>query len=170
LGMTLQTLSTAVFDSEAASQATIGLVSSAEVWDQIGQAFGLDKIELDQFQKDFFSGDCLDLELVDFITRLRPAYKTALLSNAHSNARSLFTQTYHLDSVFDQFIISAEVKLAKPNPEIYRLACAQLEVQPAEMVFVDDFQVNIQGALSIGIQAFHFIDTKKLLSDLEKVL
>jgi putative hydrolase of the HAD superfamily len=82
----------------------------------------------------------------------------------------LFSQTYQLDPVVDCYIISAEEKMMKPDPAFFQLACERLGVKPQEMVFVDDFIRNVNGARAVGIEAYHFKNTPELLSELKKVL
>ena len=50
-------------------------------------------------------------------------------------------------------MISGELGLHKPQPEIYRLAAERLEVAPAACVFVDDLQENCEGAEAVGMTA-----------------
>ena len=50
-------------------------------------------------------------------------------------------------------MISAEVGLHKPQPEIYRLAADRLEVEPEECIFVDDLRENCEGAEAVGMTA-----------------
>ena len=50
-------------------------------------------------------------------------------------------------------MISAEVHLHKPQPEIYRLAAERLEVAPKECIFVDDLRENCEGAEAVGMTA-----------------
>ena len=58
-----------------------------------------------------------------------------------------------LDSteLFDAVVISGEVGLHKPQPEIYLLACERLGVEPAAAVFVDDLRENCAGAEAVGM-------------------
>jgi putative hydrolase of the HAD superfamily len=75
---------------------------------------------------------------------------TGLVSNSWSTAhydREL------LAGLFDAVVISAEVGLHKPQPEIYRLAAERLEVEPAECLFVDDLKENCEGAEAVGMTA-----------------
>jgi putative hydrolase of the HAD superfamily len=50
-------------------------------------------------------------------------------------------------------VISAEVGLHKPQPEIYRLAAERLEVEPGGCVFIDDLRENCEGAEAVGMTA-----------------
>lgn len=53
--------------------------------------------------------------------------------------------------MFDATVISGDVGLHKPQPEIYLLACERLAVEPAQCVFVDDLRENIAGAEAVGM-------------------
>lgn len=75
--------------------------------------------------------------------------KVALLSNSWGD----IYPRERLAEAFDVLVISAEVRLRKPDPAIYRLALDRLGVAPEEAVFVDDAQPNIDGATAVGMQA-----------------
>lgn len=56
------------------------------------------------------------------------------------------------DRYFDDVVISAAVGLRKPDEAIWHLACERLEVDPAECVFVDDLQRNLDIAAGLGMR------------------
>jgi putative hydrolase of the HAD superfamily len=84
--------------------------------------------------------------------RLRPAYRTAILSNADRTLRGRLREL-GIDHLFDTVISSAEEGLAKPDPAIYRLAAERLGVPPEACVFVDDYDVNVRAAEAVGMRA-----------------
>jgi putative hydrolase of the HAD superfamily len=98
-----------------------------------------------------FSGMQPEPTMVDAVRQLRGSgVKTALVSNSWS--------TTHYDrellmELFDVTVISAEVHMHKPQPEIYLLAAKRLEVDPAECIFVDDLKENCEGAEAVGMTA-----------------
>jgi HAD superfamily hydrolase (TIGR01509 family) len=151
LHLPLGGLDVLVFDSEISVQATVGKLKEADVWKYVGSSLKLSPDQLEELREDFWRGDQLDLELVSFLRSLRPAYKTAILSNAWSNARQVFEEKYLLRDAVDHLIISAEVNLAKPGSQIYILAANILDVSPAEAVFVDDVDQNVQAAIAVGM-------------------
>lgn len=159
-----------VFDSETAVQATVGRVQAPAVWNYVGSYLKLSPEQLAELREDFWRGDRLDLELVNFLRTLRPAYKTAILSNAWSNARQVFTEKYLLQNAVDFMIISAEVSLAKPDAQIYHLAASTLGVSPAEAVFVDDVDRNIQAAIASGMTGIRYRSTDQILMELKNLL
>jgi putative hydrolase of the HAD superfamily len=72
--------------------------------------------------------------------------------------------------LFDQTVISGEVGLHKPQPEIYLLACERLAVDPPAAVFVDDLRENCEGAEAVGMTAVLHRDTQKTIARLEELL
>jgi HAD superfamily hydrolase (TIGR01509 family) len=56
-----------------------------------------------------------------------------------------------LREIFDAIVISGEVGLRKPEPEIYRYTARKLDVPAEECVFIDDFSVNVEGAEAVGM-------------------
>ena len=92
--------------------------------------------------------------------------KTGLVSNSWS--------TSHYDrgmlaELFDEVVISGEVKLHKPQPEIYRLAAERLEAEPSQCVFVDDLRENCEGAEAVGMTAVLHREAEKTISRLEEL-
>ncbi|WP_036747086.1 HAD family hydrolase [Paenibacillus sp. UNC451MF] len=56
---------------------------------------------------------------------------------------------------FDEAVFSFETGYAKPDPQIYALACDRLQVQPDEAVFVGDGgSRELEGATAYGIRAY----------------
>jgi putative hydrolase of the HAD superfamily len=76
--------------------------------------------------------------------------RLALLSNAPPSLRDLLEQL-GLARYFDHMIISGEVDVRKPDPGIYQLALASLEVRPEDSLFVDDLEENLVAAREIGM-------------------
>ena len=81
-GLTYMELSELVFDSQSARRAMRGEITTEEHWEEVNKKLGLSKEEYPQVPLDFWAGDRLDEDLVNYLRGLRPQYKTALLSNA----------------------------------------------------------------------------------------
>ena len=71
--------------------------------------------------------------------------------------------------LFDATVISGDVGLHKPQPEIYRLACERLEVEPPDAVFVDDLRENVAGAEAVGMTAVLHRDSAETIARLEEL-
>ena len=91
---------------------------------------------------------------------------TALLSNSWGNEypRELWA------GMFDAVLISGEVGLRKPEPEIYLLAADRLGLTPKECVFVDDLKINVRGAAAVGMVGIHHKTYELTLLELESIL
>lgn len=72
--------------------------------------------------------------------------------------------------LFDETVISGDVGLHKPQPEIYRLACERLGVEPAHSVFVDDLRENIAGAEAVGMVGVLHRRSEETVTRLEELL
>ncbi|MSP14264.1 MAG: HAD family phosphatase [Chloroflexi bacterium] len=167
LGLPENTAYQTVFQSEIARRATLGKVPAADVWAYVAATLNLDDGRLHQFRDDFFAGDRPDTRLIEFMRNLRPRYKTAVLSNAWSDAREIFAGVTGLQDAVDMFIISAEVKLAKPDARIYQLAADRLEIQPGEAIFVDDVAANVEAAHQAGMWAIQFNNTDQVIAEIQ---
>ena len=93
--------------------------------------------------------------------------KTGLISN--SWGLGIYDRLASTD-LFDATVISGEVGLHKPQPEIYLLACERLGVEPAEAVFVDDLRENCAGAEAVGMTALLHRDPAETVAQLERLL
>lgn len=78
----------------------------------------------------------------------RAGVRTGLLSNSWGLSAYPFDL---LRTHFDDLVISGEVGLRKPDPEIYRLAADRLSVEPSACVFVDDLERNVEVARELGM-------------------
>ena len=170
LGLPSGDLARLVFESEVGGQSMVGRATEADVWQHVADTFSLDDETLGQFIRDFWSGDRLDTELVEFVRSLRPRYRTAILSDAWPGVRDVFTQMFGLDTAVDEIIISAEEGIAKPDPRVFRIAAERLGVRPQEAVFVDDRPDNVQGARAVGMRGIQFETREQTIADVRKYL
>lgn len=106
----------------------------------------------------------IDPEIIELILELKSKYKIGLLSNGYSDFLKdvLCKHNLEIEDLFDSVVISSEVKMMKPDPEIYNLSLDGLGVLPEEAVFIDDRQKNIDGAESVGIKSILYKDINDL--------
>ena len=170
LNLSYDELSQIVFGSETARKATVGELDEKDHWVFLADHFRLSMEEMDEFWNEFWGGDNLDKQLVDFAKTLKPDYKVALLSNAWSGARDLLSRKFGFLDIFDVSVFSAEVKMAKPDEKFYNWMLKQLDIRPREAIFVDDFIENIKAAQAMGINTVQFLDTKQTIKDIKQIL
>lgn len=82
-------------------------------------------------------------------------YGIYLLSNASYRQHEYWPRVPGSEC-FDGTLISADVKLVKPQREIYDLLCSNFSLKPEECVFIDDSAANIEGAEIAGISGIVF--------------
>jgi len=110
---------------------------------------------------------------LEFLERIRPRYKTYLLSNTNYVHIAAFKETLHqqigvktLEEYFDEAFYSCKIGLRKPDAACYEWVLKNLKIQPDETLFIDDSLHNIQGAKKAGLQTIHLLPGMKI-EDLE---
>jgi len=78
------------------------------------------------------------------------------LSNMGEVSMTHLEESYPFLNLFDGKVISARVKLVKPEPAIFRLLLNQFHLDPQETVFIDDLSENIEIAAHFGMHTIHF--------------
>ena len=106
--------------------------------------------------------------MVDWASQLASSgLKVGLLSNMHPDmVRHCRNQFAWLKS-FDFVTFSGEVSLIKPDPKIYEHTLRGLRVTAQEALFLDDREINIRAARSLGIATIHFQSVAQLRSELQ---
>jgi epoxide hydrolase-like predicted phosphatase len=170
LGLTREELVHLVFDSEMGQKAQLGAVNARELLEYVCREVRLPSEDAASFEQEFFSGDRLDVDLVDTIRSLQKHYRTGIISNAWDDVREMILDRWKIADAFDQIILSAEVKICKPDPRIYQIALQRLEIAPDEAVFIDDFSRNIDGARAVGMHAIRFLSAEQIQVDLDAFL
>jgi epoxide hydrolase-like predicted phosphatase len=166
LGLSAEELETLVFGGEAGIRAQLGQVSEAEQWAYACRQAGWPVERVSEFREQFFGGDRLDRDLLDFIRSLRRRYRTGVISNAMDGTRALIEGAWGMADAFDTLVLSAEVGVMKPDPRIFQLALQRLNVLPAQALFIDDFQHNIDGARLLGMHAIRFHTPAQVCADI----
>ena len=69
----------------------------------------------------------------------------------------------------DGTVFSCDVKMLKPEHQIYEKVLEQFSLKAEESVFIDDRPENCQGAREVGIRAIEFKNFKQATEELEKL-
>lgn len=110
---------------------------------------------------DMFSGPIH--ETVDILMDVKKrGYQVLALSNWNDEKFEVALREFPFLRLFDGRIVSGEVKLAKPDPEIYKLLLSTFSLNPRETFFMDDVMTNVEAAREQGIQAVQFTSPKAL--------
>src|SRR5690606_19842598 len=98
----------------------------------------------------------------------RAGVRTGLISNSWGEA--LVYDRERLGDLFDAWVISHEVGLRKPDPEIYAIAAERIGVEPEGCVFVDDLGGNLKPARAMGMATVKHASASATIPALEELL
>lgn len=159
-----------VFGNEMSKRASVGQATVDEVWRALQEELNLDDQDIAQLKEDFFAGDRIDEDLIDFIRRIKRTYKSGMITNAWSDIRHWLLKEWGIGDAFDHILVSAEIGILKPEAEIYSLSLKALDILPHEAIFIDDFIENVKGAEAVGMHAIHFQDPNEVMNQLKDIL
>jgi len=107
----------------------------------------------------------------DMLQAVRRAHaggvRTGLVSNSWG------TRRYPRDllaELFDGVVISGEVGVRKPAPEIYALGAERIGLEPSDCVFVDDLKANLAPAAELGMATVRHRAADETIPELERLL
>ena len=123
----------------------------------------------DNLVERLFGGIGPDEPMLDAVRRSKAAgIKTALISNSWGDG--LAYDPALLEELFDAVVISGDVGLHKPQPEIFHLGAERIGVAPEQCVFVDDLRENCAGAEAVGMTAILHRGSEGTVPQLEELL
>ena len=151
---------------------SIGTISEQEVHQALAERLGFDEEQLADFMGDIWREylGTANTELIDYAGRLRPRYRTGIVSNSFVGAREREQAAYGFEDLVDEIIYSHECGMSKPDPRIYALACERLQADPAQVAFLDDSELCVAGARQAGIQAVLYQDNAQAIRDIGHLL
>ena len=115
-----------------------------------------------------FGGMRLEEGMLDAVAAAKRAgFKTALLSN--SWGMSGYPRE-RLGKIMDVIVISGEVGMRKPDPEIFTFTTEKLGLAPAECVFVDDHPGHLKAAQEAGMTTVLHREPAQTIPELETLL
>lgn len=128
-------------------RANIGETSSLEVWKSIGFQGDLATIE-----ENYLNTIELSNGFLDFILKVRPEYKLAIISNDSSRWSKYLREKFDIDKYFDVISISGDLKIKKPDERIFLYTIERLGVNAEDCFYVDDRRSNLGAAYRVGMK------------------
>ena len=92
------------------------------------------------------------------------------LSNMSATIFAYLDGRHDFFQLFDGIVVSAAVKLLKPEPAIYEHLRERFKLDFAESVFIDDLERNVDSARRAGLPAIQFTSTEQVRRDLAALL
>ena len=167
LGWAPGVLNRVMFGSGAWQEVLVGRKTLDAYWGEIGPVLGLHTAgQIDAFRRSYFADEAPNEGVLDLIRRLQGRYKLAVLSNSPPRLSKWLSDWGILD-LFDIVVCSGDEGVVKPDPAIFELTLARLDVAPEEAVFVDDTPGHVQAARALGMRGVHFSTAAALEADLQ---
>ena len=126
---------------------------------------------LDDFRQYMFAQSKPHQETIDLVCSLKERYglKTAAVSNEGRELTVHRIQTFDLGTFIEFFISSCFVHYRKPDEDMYRIALDIAQVQPQEVVYIEDRPMFVEVAEGLGIHSIvhrGFETTREALAEL----
>ena len=146
-----------------------GKTSVKEFWQEFLEKSGVQlEVPQDLLLREYVKGFKRNEGVLEIVKKLKiRGYKVAILSNSIAP----HAEFNHQVGIYDEFpirILSHEVGVRKPDPEIYRLALKELGIEPQEAIYVDDNDDNVEAARKLGMSAIKYEDPGQLRSALSE--
>lgn len=119
-----------------------------------------------QIQAEFDSHNKFDQDVIALIDDLVQNYQVGLISNGPSAFVHGLLKKGGIENTFHHIVISSEVGMVKPQPEIFEHMLAKMRIDPAASIFIDDNPKNVTAAQALGIHGIVYTDLPGLQSEL----
>lgn len=139
--------------------ADLGEITYDEIFRRISQEINMDK---EAVRAEWQSLIRLREEMVPVIEKLKENADIALLSNAAIGFVESLFEKYDLNRLFDKVFVSCNLRMAKPDPEIYKYCVKEFNKEYDNIYMIDDNMCNLEHLPEIGITPVHFTDIESL--------
>ena len=151
-----------------------GEMSEADFLDRL--ADGLEPLlghrpQLHRFREIYFTALHPNEEMIGLMRELQAGGKRmAMLTNNVREWEPLWRSMLPVDEIFETVVDSAFVGCRKPEARIYELTLERLGLPAEACLFVDDIEVNCEGARAAGMSAVHFRDNEQAIPEIRGLL
>lgn len=133
-----------------------------EVWVPLLELLGMEKQEFFDF---YFSGESIDMEMLDFAKELKDeGSRIFILSNNFRERTEYYRKNFpELFEVADKVYFSWETGLVKPAKEAYSNLLAENDLKGEDCIYVDDSKENLEVAKELGIKGVQFESDEQVM-------
>ncbi|HEV3391850.1 MAG TPA: HAD family phosphatase [Solirubrobacteraceae bacterium] len=151
-----------------------GRMTEAAFMDALSEQLSADHgsdVELDGFGERYFQHLQPNERMIEYMRELRGrGYKMAICTNNVREWEARWRAMLPVDEIFEVVVDSAFVGSRKPEPRIYEITLERLGAAPEMTLFIDDVEVNCEGARKLGIGAVRFRSTEQTIGEIEAAL
>lgn len=158
------------YNGELSRRMDLGEISYEEFYKGIIAELNLDPNLVSFFNNSFENIFTLNTTLLEYIQALPEKIKVGLLSNYSDQLRPLLEEELKIANLFDDIIISSEIKLRKPDEDIYQTALERLNVVAQDTIFVDDRMENIESAEKVGMHAILYQSNEQVITHINDLI
>lgn len=127
--------------------------------------------EMHRFKEIYFEALDPNPAMIELMRELQAAgYRMAMLTNNVREWEPLWRSMLPVDEIFETVVDSAFVGCRKPESRIYAIALDRLRVPAERCLFIDDVEVNCEGAEKAGMTAVHFQDNEQAIAAVRAAL
>jgi putative hydrolase of the HAD superfamily len=127
--------------------------------------------EMHRFKEIYFEALEPNPEMIDLMRELKEeGYRMAMLTNNVREWEPLWRTMLPVDEIFETVVDSGFVGCRKPESRIYALTLERIGAAAGSCLFVDDVQVNCEGARRAGMRAVHFRETAQAIDEIRSAL
>ena len=111
----------------------------------------------EEFKEFMFSQSQKLPDMIEYISALKKKYElnVTAVSNEGRELTEHRIKTFELNKLFDAFIASSFVHFRKPDVDIYKIALDVSQSEPQNVLYLDDRQMFIEVAETLGIKGIH---------------
>jgi epoxide hydrolase-like predicted phosphatase len=127
--------------------------------------------EMHRFKEIYFQALNPNPPMIDLMAELKESgYRMAMLTNNVREWEPLWRSMLPVDEIFETVVDSGFVGCRKPESRIYAMTLERIGIAPDACLFVDDVEVNCEGARKAGINAVHFRDNEQAIGEIRAAL
>ncbi|HEX3243138.1 MAG TPA: HAD family phosphatase [Solirubrobacterales bacterium] len=127
--------------------------------------------EMHRFKEIYFQALNPNPPMIDLMAELKKSgYRMAMLTNNVREWEPLWRSMLPVDEIFETVVDSGFVGCRKPESRIYAMTLERIGIAPDACLFVDDVEVNCEGARKAGINAVHFRDNEQAIGEIRAAL
>jgi len=126
---------------------------------------------LHRFREIYFEALHPNHEMIELMRELkRSGRRMAMLTNNVREWEPLWRPMLPVDEIFETVVDSGFVGCRKPEGRIYEMTLERLGLPAEVCLFVDDIEVNCEGARRAGMRAVHFVDNEQAIAAIRTAL